>query len=194
MRIFSKKITFFPKFKPHLECKWRHIHCFSPSCASAPPFALVFTPDPHYRKHDLWPAMVKPTTCHNSRNGHNSWVHIQVFTIAVNFIDNSRINWCWPQVTCGWYCCGSGGRSHLYWNPTIENPLKNYVFREFYFRVAMVFAKIKTPRKNVFGSISWAQSQIKQKSKINPLKWWTSKMEETKYLINKLWKVFYTDG
>jgi hypothetical protein len=27
--------------------KWRHIHCFSPSCASAPPFALVFTPVPH---------------------------------------------------------------------------------------------------------------------------------------------------
>jgi hypothetical protein len=27
--------------------KWRHIHCFSLSCASAPPFALVFTPVPH---------------------------------------------------------------------------------------------------------------------------------------------------
>jgi hypothetical protein len=27
---------------------WRHIHCFSQSCASAPPFALVFTPVPHY--------------------------------------------------------------------------------------------------------------------------------------------------
>jgi hypothetical protein len=25
----------------------RHIHCFSPSCASAPPLALVFTPVPH---------------------------------------------------------------------------------------------------------------------------------------------------
>jgi hypothetical protein len=27
--------------------KWCRIHCFSPSCASAPPFALVFTPVPH---------------------------------------------------------------------------------------------------------------------------------------------------
>jgi hypothetical protein len=33
--------------------KWRHIHCFSPSCASAPPFALVFTPVPHYSIRDL---------------------------------------------------------------------------------------------------------------------------------------------
>jgi hypothetical protein len=29
--------------------KWRHIHGFSPSCASAPPFALPFTPVPHSR-------------------------------------------------------------------------------------------------------------------------------------------------
>jgi hypothetical protein len=28
--------------------KWHHIHCFSPSCASAPPFAFVFTPVPHW--------------------------------------------------------------------------------------------------------------------------------------------------
>jgi hypothetical protein len=28
--------------------KRRHIHCLSPSCASAPPFALVFTPVPHW--------------------------------------------------------------------------------------------------------------------------------------------------
>jgi hypothetical protein len=30
--------------------RWRHIHCFSPSCASAPPFAIDFTPVPHYWK------------------------------------------------------------------------------------------------------------------------------------------------
>jgi hypothetical protein len=30
--------------------KWRHMHWFSPSCASAPPFVLVFTPVPHWYK------------------------------------------------------------------------------------------------------------------------------------------------
>jgi hypothetical protein len=28
--------------------KSRHIHCFSPSCTSPPPFALVFTPVPYW--------------------------------------------------------------------------------------------------------------------------------------------------
>jgi hypothetical protein len=31
--------------------KWRHIHCFSPSSASAPPFMLVFTPVLHCCAH-----------------------------------------------------------------------------------------------------------------------------------------------
>jgi hypothetical protein len=34
--------------------RWRHIHCFSPSCASAPPFALVFTPVPHWNFGLVW--------------------------------------------------------------------------------------------------------------------------------------------
>jgi hypothetical protein len=34
-------------------CKWRHIHCFSQSCASAPLFALVFTPVPHWHKNNF---------------------------------------------------------------------------------------------------------------------------------------------
>jgi hypothetical protein len=38
--------------------KWRHIHCFSPSCASAPPFALVFTPVPHYKAEGAIPFLV----------------------------------------------------------------------------------------------------------------------------------------
>jgi hypothetical protein len=29
-------------------CRLHHIHCFSPSCASAPPFALVYTLVPHH--------------------------------------------------------------------------------------------------------------------------------------------------
>jgi hypothetical protein len=31
----------------HVVVTSKYIHCFSPSCASAPPFALVFTPVPH---------------------------------------------------------------------------------------------------------------------------------------------------
>jgi hypothetical protein len=72
--------------------KWRQINCFSPSCASAPPFALVFTPVPHCGRYNNAKGKPDGKKLHHSTNGDTHWIfpsasrpHTPLLVVAVSW-------------------------------------------------------------------------------------------------------------
>jgi hypothetical protein len=88
--------------------KWRHIHCFSSSCASAPPFALDFTPVPH--------------CCEISQT--------QIISLTVKM--RSWLTWKWHQILSGFFC------SSMNWTFFLSIISMHYIRRDVFNKISSI--------------------------------------------------------